>query len=596
MNSKIYFILCFLSIVFLLINSSLAQDFNPKSLSYLKARIILSGKLIAIEEAKDLKLRLYLPQEKILDLSGYPNSWNITYDNFGNKMIEFFWDEVEGEVSYFVEVLVEVDHKKFDKKAWEFTQTSKFPTNLTYPNEEMKLIGFGNEPLVEKVSRLTRWVHEYITYDESISSELRDAKTVFKNKRGICADYSILLVALLRAQQIPSRFALGFASSSESNFTMHSWIEVFDGEKWIPFDPTWLEGYYLDASHIKLANLLDHNLAESISYSGFSKVEWIKNKPKIEILEYRTSSPFSFELPSKIKVSGDSVYLLNLTVKGMGIERVSINSCIDETGNEVIKITPKSRTHFVNNTSNFLFLLSIPRLQPNTLKLVCPLTIYDDYGNSKRIDVEVIGNSNLKEVTLKGPIIAIIGKKFNVKAETEGTLFSLNSTEAFYGRNLNLTLNFLGKHAFYFYSSPSKYGKYYVNVVPKKYFEISSVKHPETVELGRLFNFSVKIDNLVSSNKRTNVLIFFENVTFEKSLTFLPKESKTLNFSINFTSPGKKEIIVQVDDFYPNSYIFEVYVEVPRFEVGIFDKISFLIELLTEKIERLFKSLLSILF
>ncbi len=55
---------------------------------------------------------------------------------------------------------------------------------------------------------------------------------------GVCQDYVFLTIALLRAEDIPSRFVEGMAGGQR-----HAWVEAKIGGRWVTMDPTWGSGY-----------------------------------------------------------------------------------------------------------------------------------------------------------------------------------------------------------------------------------------------------------------------------------------------------------------------------------------------------------------
>ncbi len=63
------------------------------------------------------------------------------------------------------------------------------------------------------------------------------AKETLRIKQGKCSEYSALMIALLRAKDIPSRMVCGNIARNE--FSKHGWVEVyFDNYGWVAFDPT----------------------------------------------------------------------------------------------------------------------------------------------------------------------------------------------------------------------------------------------------------------------------------------------------------------------------------------------------------------------
>ena len=77
---------------------------------------------------------------------------------------------------------------------------------------------------------------------------------------GDCTEHAVLLAAMLRAQKLPSRVAVGMIYiPSRSSFGGHMWTEVFLDNRWIPLDATLGKGG-IGAGHIKLT---DSSLADN---------------------------------------------------------------------------------------------------------------------------------------------------------------------------------------------------------------------------------------------------------------------------------------------------------------------------------------------
>ena len=98
-------------------------------------------------------------------------------------------------------------------------------------------------------------VMDLITYDDALAEQalsgeiagyIPNLDTVMSTGQGICFDYAALMVAMLRAQDIPSKLVIGYAGE-----IYHAWITVytkesgwidgaieFNGSEWSLLDPT----------------------------------------------------------------------------------------------------------------------------------------------------------------------------------------------------------------------------------------------------------------------------------------------------------------------------------------------------------------------
>jgi len=90
----------------------------------------------------------------------------------------------------------------------------------------------------EAAETICGYVHRYLTYDTAFWHR-RSPKTLIKQRRGTCTNFSILFVAMCRAMGIPARLVRDNSISSVT----HAWSEFYlEGRGWVHVDPT--AGYF----------------------------------------------------------------------------------------------------------------------------------------------------------------------------------------------------------------------------------------------------------------------------------------------------------------------------------------------------------------
>ena len=96
--------------------------------------------------------------------------------------------------------------------------------------------------------------------DKNFSTALASAAEVAEKREGDCTEHAMLLAAMLRAQNLPSRIAVGFVHSDRLNgFAGHMWTEVWLRDRWFPLDATLAQGG-IGPGHLKITdNALDEN-------------------------------------------------------------------------------------------------------------------------------------------------------------------------------------------------------------------------------------------------------------------------------------------------------------------------------------------------
>lgn len=95
--------------------------------------------------------------------------------------------------------------------------------------------------------KLCLWVSRNV---KDCVSDLPDAVSILRAKKGVCFQHAILYVAMARAAGIPTRMVAGLVYAN-GTFVLHAWAESYVG-KWVTVDPTF--GMIpCDATYIKLA-------------------------------------------------------------------------------------------------------------------------------------------------------------------------------------------------------------------------------------------------------------------------------------------------------------------------------------------------------
>lgn len=122
----------------------------------------------------------------------------------------------------------------------------------------------GSQSTQEAAWRLAQWIRDNVAYN--ISTLTKDvsqkASWTLLQRRGVCDELSVLLIAMARAAGIPARFVNGIVHSEsgayETDWGSHAWAEIWTPSTgWIPFDVTYAQFGWLDASHIKIGDYLD---------------------------------------------------------------------------------------------------------------------------------------------------------------------------------------------------------------------------------------------------------------------------------------------------------------------------------------------------
>ncbi|HTQ11344.1 MAG TPA: transglutaminase family protein, partial [Fimbriimonadaceae bacterium] len=125
----------------------------------------------------------------------------------------------------------------------------------------------GKPDVIQAALAIKRYVFQTMSPNAGIGV-LRDASEILRTKEGVCRDYAILTVTLMRAARIPARLASGVVNW-QGNFYYHAWAEVWDGSKWIGIDST-VPQEQISAAHVKLA---DGNVEGAFQFTFLDKVK-----------------------------------------------------------------------------------------------------------------------------------------------------------------------------------------------------------------------------------------------------------------------------------------------------------------------------------
>jgi hypothetical protein len=131
--------------------------------------------------------------------------------------------------------------------------------------------------------RLETYVSQKLK-SKNFSTALASAAEVAASLEGDCTEHAMLLAAMLRARQIPSRIAVGLVYvESAQAFGGHMWTEAFLNGAWVPLDATLGQGG-IGGGHIKLA---ESSMADDapVLVTAFLPLMEVLGKMKIEVLK-----------------------------------------------------------------------------------------------------------------------------------------------------------------------------------------------------------------------------------------------------------------------------------------------------------------------
>ncbi len=96
----------------------------------------------------------------------------------------------------------------------------------------------SDSPL-ENAIRVMRALFETLVYEKGATDVKTTADKALLLGRGVCQDFSHIMLAVCRLQQIPARYVSGYLYNNEHTAASHAWVDVLVPERgWISLDPT----------------------------------------------------------------------------------------------------------------------------------------------------------------------------------------------------------------------------------------------------------------------------------------------------------------------------------------------------------------------
>jgi len=82
-------------------------------------------------------------------------------------------------------------------------------------------------------------VFDLVKYEKGATTVNTTASEAMALKRGVCQDFSHLMLAACRSQMLPARYVSGYLFNNGYSTATHAWVDVFLPERgWVSFDPT----------------------------------------------------------------------------------------------------------------------------------------------------------------------------------------------------------------------------------------------------------------------------------------------------------------------------------------------------------------------
>jgi hypothetical protein len=234
--------------------------------------------------------------------------------------------------------------KIIDETLLKYTKPSEHidSNNLLIKNKASQIVE-GETDLFLAVYKIGMWVKENVDYDlNTLTADVSQKSSwVLENQYGVCDEITNLFIGMLRSIGIPAKFVSGLSYTNVGTYAndwgMHGWAEVyFPNVGWVPFDITYGQFGYIDASHIKLRSADDVGYS-SVEYTWFSNdvsFKSLKNNYKVTLLnsEGNFNEPIIINaFPVKNEVSFGSYNLVEVNIINENPHYIPIKLFISKT-------------------------------------------------------------------------------------------------------------------------------------------------------------------------------------------------------------------------------------------------------------------------
>lgn len=197
----------------------------------------------------------------------------ITTDYHGNRVGNFNIMELHSEMIVESKMLVrtthsqkipEIDHVKVADLVAKL-ENDVYLLRLSYPEkikkqEEiikiLKEIDSSDKSIIAIAQQCNEYIFTNFTYTKGITNIETTLDEILEHRKGVCQDFALVLLQLLRTAGIPSRYVSGYICPNESGLrgegATHAWVEIYSPiQGWLGIDPT--NNIWTMDNHVKLS-------------------------------------------------------------------------------------------------------------------------------------------------------------------------------------------------------------------------------------------------------------------------------------------------------------------------------------------------------
>lgn len=159
-------------------------------------------------------------------------------------------------------------------RTWPFLQDSSRVCRLPEVWRQAVDVTYGLSAVFDKASALMDWIYREFRYEPGATGVKAHLAEAFALRRGVCQDFTHIMLGMCRAVGLPARYASGYLYNGPKDSLVgaqasHAWCEVYlPFAGWIGFDPT--NNTLADERYVKVAIGRDYDDVAPVvgSYRG----------------------------------------------------------------------------------------------------------------------------------------------------------------------------------------------------------------------------------------------------------------------------------------------------------------------------------------
>jgi transglutaminase-like putative cysteine protease len=231
-------------------------------------------------------------------------------------------------------------------------------TNLTAADDFISAQAMGlsdEQSSLRTVANLVNWVHNAVEYDVSFWGQARPAVEVFQLRKGVCVEYTHLLISMARSLGFETRYVSGYVFAN--SWQPHAWAEIdIPGYGWLPADATFSQVGILDSSHLAV------NYGDDQSYI-YDLLLSQRDNATLEVQDKVTTGFFSDESnPALLSIDFDkSTYVTDVSINNpraeylYGSYNFLVSSAYGKSESSVLLLMPNENLHVYHGLNHSLF-------------------------------------------------------------------------------------------------------------------------------------------------------------------------------------------------------------------------------------------------